>query len=59
MKLHCFDVTFNPTNYELSDSVAATEGVLLYSGFPDYNALAPSPYIRVNKHARFDSYIGL
>ena len=40
MKLHCFDVTFNPTNYELSDSVAATEGVLLYSGFSDYNALA-------------------
>ena len=40
MKLHCFDVTFNPTNYELSDSVAATEGVLLYSGFPYYNALA-------------------
>ena len=34
MKLHCFDVTFNPTNYELSDSVAATKGVLLYSGFP-------------------------
>ena len=40
MKLHCFDVTFNPTNYELSDSVTATEVVLLYSGFPDYNALA-------------------
>ena len=42
MKLHCFDVTFNPTNYELSDSVAATERVLLYSGFPDYNAGAKS-----------------
>ena len=43
MKLYCFDVTLNPTNYELSDSLAATEGtegVLLYSGFPDYNALA-------------------
>ena len=40
MKLHCFDLTFNPNNYELSDSVAATEGVLLYFGFPDYNALA-------------------
>ena len=26
MKLHCFDVTFNPTNYELSDSLAAMEG---------------------------------
>ena len=33
MKLHCYDVTLNPTNYELSDSVAATEGVFLYSGF--------------------------
>ena len=40
MILHCFDVTFNPTNYKLSDYVAATEGVLKYSGFPDYNALA-------------------
>ena len=40
MKLHCFDVTFNPTNYEVSNSVAATEGVLLYSCFPHYNVLA-------------------
>ena len=40
MKLHYFDVTFNPTNYKLSDSVAATKGVLLYSGFTDYNAFA-------------------
>ena len=40
MKLHCFDVTFNSTNYKLSDFVAAMEGVLLFSGFPDYNALA-------------------
>ena len=28
MKLHCLDVTLYPTNYELSYSVAATEGVL-------------------------------
>ena len=39
MKLHCFDVTFNPTNYELSDSEAATEGSYCIR-FPDYNALA-------------------
>ena len=35
-------MTVNPTNYDLSDSVAATEGVVLYSGFPDYNAFANS-----------------
>ena len=29
-----------PSNYKSSDSVAATEGVLLYSDFPDYNAWA-------------------
>ena len=40
MKLHCYDVTLNTTNYELSDYVAATERVLLYFGFPDYNAWA-------------------